>query len=370
LAIELLQNNRVGSGPMSVPVNYTPNVETPSASEDEAIVGLRDTLRTINETTLRDGGHRLRSVHAKSHALLSGEMEILSDLPAHLAQGLFAKPGRHPVVMRISTNPGDILPDSVSLPRGLALKVGNVEGPRLAGSEAQTTQDFLLVNGPTFGAPDAAGFLKTVKLVAKTTDKAPGAKQIFSAALRGVEHVIEAFGGQSGTVKALGGHPMTHPLGETYFSQTAFRFGDYIAKFSLRPATPELRALHDKLLDVRGKPDGLREGMIAFFSTHGGEWEFCVQLCTDLGKMPVEDATVLWPTDESPYVGVARVKIPKQTAWSQQLSVEIDDQTAFNPWQGLEAHRPLGSVNRARKASYEMSVNFRHAGYGCPIKHA
>ncbi len=354
----------------SVPVAYSPALETPSPDEADAVIGLRDTLHTINQTTLRDGGHPLRSVHAKSHALLTGEMEILPNLPETLAQGLFAKPGRHALVMRISTNPGDILPDSVSLPRGLALKVADVDGERLTGSEGQTTQDFLLVDAPAFGAPDAAAFLKTVKLVAKTTDKATGAKQVLSAALRGVEHVIEAVGGESGTVKALGGHPMTNPLGDTYFSQTAFRYGAYIAKFSLRPVSRELRDLHDKLLDVRGKPDGLREGMNDFFNTHGGEWEFCVQLCTNIATMPIEDATAVWPVAESPFVPVARVRIPKQTAWSRQLSVEIDDKTAFNPWQGLQAHRPLGSVNRARKASYEMSVEFRHADYACPMRHA
>ncbi len=354
----------------SAPVKYSPSVETPLENETAAITGLRDTLHSINETTLRDGGHRLRSVHAKSHALLSGEMEILANLPPALAQGLFAKPGRHAVVMRISTNPGDILPDDVSLPRGMALKVADVEGDRLSGSEGQTTQDFLMVDGPAFGAADAAAFLKTVKTVAKTTDKAPGAKQVFSAAMRGLEQVIEAFGGESGTVKALGGHPMTHPLGDAYFSQTAFRYGDFIAKFSLQPVSPELINLHQAPLDVRGKPNGLRDGMIEYFATHEGEWDFCVQLCTDRETMPIEDASVVWPTDECPYVPVARVRIPRQSAWSQQLSGEIDEKVAFNPWQGLEAHRPLGSVNRARQASYEMSVDFRKAGYGCPMHHA
>ena len=36
-------------------------------------------------------------------------------------QGAFATPGTHDVVLRLSTNPGDILDDSVSTPRGLAI---------------------------------------------------------------------------------------------------------------------------------------------------------------------------------------------------------------------------------------------------------
>ena len=73
-------------------------------------------------------------------------------LPAELAQGLFAKPRRYPVVLRISTVPGDILADSVSTPRGMSVKVIGVEGERLEGSENDVTQDFLLVNGPAFGS--------------------------------------------------------------------------------------------------------------------------------------------------------------------------------------------------------------------------
>lgn len=37
--------------------------------------------------------------------------------------------------------------------------------------------------------------------------------------MRGVEATVEAVGRESGIVKALGGEPMTHLLGETYYTQ-------------------------------------------------------------------------------------------------------------------------------------------------------
>ena len=70
--------------------------------------------------------------------------------------------------MRLSTFPGDILDDSVSTPRGLAIKMIGVQGERLEGSERDLTQDLVLVNGPAFGAPNAKQFLATLKLLAKT----------------------------------------------------------------------------------------------------------------------------------------------------------------------------------------------------------
>ena len=89
----------------------------------------------------------------KPTGILEGYLEVDADLPFELAQGLFATPGRYPVVMRFSTVPGDILDDSVSTPRGLSVKIIGVKGERLSGSEGDVTQDFLLVNGPAFGAP-------------------------------------------------------------------------------------------------------------------------------------------------------------------------------------------------------------------------
>ena len=35
----------------------------------------------------------------------------------------------------------------------------------------------------------------------------------------------------------------------------------------------------------------------------------------------------------------------------------------------LNAHRPLGSINRVRKATYEMSAGFRRDHVRCPVQH-
>jgi hypothetical protein len=69
------------------------------------------------------------------------------------------------------TNSGDMLSDAVSAPRGLAIKVIGVEGERLPGAEGAVTQDLVLANAPAFSAPNAKAFLKTLKLLAATTDR-------------------------------------------------------------------------------------------------------------------------------------------------------------------------------------------------------
>src|SRR5450432_2342162 len=183
---------------LEAPVRFGPSVERPDADEAKTTQALIATLRYINEKTFADGGHAIRSVHAKPHGILQGYLEVDTGLPAELAQGLFAKPGRYPVVMRLSTIPGDILDDSVSTPRALAIKVVGVEGERLLGSEGAVTQDFVLVNGPTFSAPGAKKFLSSLKLLAYTTDKVPTLKKALSAVFRATEKTLEAVGGGSG----------------------------------------------------------------------------------------------------------------------------------------------------------------------------
>jgi hypothetical protein len=344
---------------LAEPVAYEPGFEV--REEDEIATGteLLETLRNISETTFKDAGHATRSVHAKSHGLLRAELRVLDGLPPALAQGIFAKAGRWPVVMRLSTIPGDILDDSVSTPRGLAIKVIGVEGARLEGSEDAVTQDFVLVNGPAFLTPGAKKFLSSLRLLASTTDKAPGLKKALSAVLRGTERIIEAVGGKSGAVMALGGHPETHILGETYYSQVPMLYGRYMAKVSVAPVSAELTKLVDAPLNVNGKPNGLRDAVIAFFAANRGEWEIRVQLCTDLVKMPIEDASVPWPEDLSPYIAVGRITAYPQLAWNEARSSAVDDGMAFSPWHGVAAHRPIGSIMRVRKAAYEMSAKFR-----------
>jgi hypothetical protein len=95
--------------------------------------------------------------------------------------------------------------------------------------------------------------------------------------------------------RRLVGTPETHILGETYYNQAPFRFGEYIAKISVAPISPELTALVQAPLNSNGVPNGLREAVVEFFKVNGGVWEVRAQLCTDLEKMPIENAAIVWP---------------------------------------------------------------------------
>ena len=107
----------------------------------------------------------------------------------------------------------------------------------------------------------------------------------------------------------------------------------------------------------------MRDALVA----QGNAWDLRVQLCADLETMPVEDASAVWDEKASPYRVVARLTVPPQRGWEAGVSDAKENGTAFSPWHGLAAFRPLGGINRSRRPVYEQSVAYRGSHNGCPI---
>jgi hypothetical protein len=350
---------------MKPPGPYRDDLDNVDADEAEIEQKLNETFDVILERTAGDYGHAVHSVHAKAHGILTGELAVDEGLPVELAQGLFAHSGTHRAYLRMSTNAGDILPDTISLPRGLAVKVLNVHGDRLSGAEGKT-QDFIMVNGTAFQANTAKNFLGGLELLAQTTDRMEGTKKVVSATLRGVRHVLESVGAESATVSALGGAPNVEPLGETYYSVTPFRYGDYVAKFSVKPIAPEMTALTGKEIDIDGRENAIREEVRKQMSHMDAVWEFRVQLCRDVDKQPIEDPTVEWAENDAPFQRVGLLRVPMQDSWDPKQFALVNERMRFSVWTGLDAHRPLGNINRARQSTYRHSADFRARVNGCP----
>lgn len=340
-------------------VRYHDDVEVRRSDEDQIFDEIIASMARQNETTADRYRHAVRATHAKSHGLLKGELRALDNLPEPLRQGLFAAACSYPVVVRAATALGEILADSVSTPRGMAIKVIGVEGEKLPGHEGEVTQDFLLDTGKRFTNSDAAAFLKFQLFLESITNNLEALKKAASGASCATNATLHAVGTDSAILDFFG-HPPNHPLAESYFSQAPLRYGSYIAKLGVFPDTARLRALQDETLEVAFHYSALREAVVEFFRHNSAEYDIRIQLCTDLDKMPIEDASVEWPEDESLYQTVARLVLPVQEAYSPARRVYVDDVLSFSPAHALAAHRPLGSIMRARLKAYTPSSNFRH----------
>ncbi|BDL37493.1 MULTISPECIES: catalase family protein [Methylorubrum] len=343
-------------------LRFAPDIEQPAPNEQETIDGIIQGMTQQSQTVEKREHHAVRASHAKSSACVTGELTVAAGLPPELAQGLFATPGTHKVAVRFAQGPGETLGDRVSTHRGMSIKVFGVPGEKLPGHDVET-QDFVLATGTTFPSGTAAGFLRDGTVIGKSTGMPEGLKSAVSAGARTLNKVLHAFGTESAMADFFG-HPYSHPLADSYFSQAPMRFGDYVAKLGAVPATQAQRDLAEWHLDPHGDEDGFRHAAIAFFRDDDVVFELKAQLWADAERQPIEDSSVDWPVSISPYRTVATICLPRQDAYSPERVRYFDEVMTFRPAHSLAAHRPLGSIMRARLQVYQALSDFRHRENG------
>ena len=346
------------------PVRFHEGLERVPEGEAEAISGIIASMTHASEITTERYGHCVRASHAKISGVVVGQIEILPGLPLELAQGLFANPGSHPVVVRFAQGPGELLSDQVSTHRGMAIKVFGVKGEKLPGHEGNLTQDFVFATGPVFPDPDAAGFLGSMKQIEAGMRVPQGFKVAASRGARAADLLVKTFMGKSLAKLDFFGHAPLHPLAEPYYSQAALRYGDHVGKIAAFPVAPGQVALAEQELDPGEDENVFRHAVIAYFGEQDAVFDIRVQLCLDVDRMPIEDASKEWSVDLSPYRTVARLVLPKQDGLSEARRTYADDSLAFSPAHGLAAHRPLGSLMRARLAVYPALSRIRRKTNG------
>jgi hypothetical protein len=252
--------------------------------------------------------------------------------------GLFATPGTFQGLIRFAnaTSKDDTEQDI----RGMSIKLKAVPGVNL--TPGSTEQDFVLFSHPVMLAGSAPEFLELLK-----ANEAGGLKRVAYFATHPRAAAIGA---------AAEAHHTCH-VDIPYFSATPYRFGPGKAvKYVLKPTSPR-RSVKPSRLTENYLADNLRNHL-----AHGdATFDFCVQLQADPEAMPIEDAMVEWKERDSPHRKVATVRIPAQ-AFESADRIALAESIAFNPWSCLEAHQPLGGMNRARKAIYTELAKLRHAG--------
>ncbi len=348
-------------------LQYSPAVEQIAPDEHVTFDELSRTMQHITRHMAARYRHAYRPVHAKSHGVLVGTLEVLPNLPEPLAQGLFAKPKTYPVVMRFSTNPGDMLADSVSSPRGLAMKILQVDGAKVNSHEGQSTQDFVCINADAFTAPGPKGFLEQIKTFDKNLDTPEGVKHAVSVAARATNAVLKTVHLPSATLEGIGA-AATHILGESFSTVAPLRYGAYVAKIGFAPGSENLKRLTGQAVDLSADYNALEELIKQFFRHETGVWDVKVQLALapedataeEKDKdFPIEIADKPWPEDKSPWQTVARLTVLPQDTYSDARQLYVDERLSFSPWHALETHRPLGGIMRSRLKAYEEAIKYR-----------
>ena len=350
-------------------VKYTPDIETADPGFDQNLqTVIAKTERYIARSATTEGtGRAVRDAHAKGYGLVRAEVEILDQLPAEYAQGIYATPGRHDALIRFSNGSPHAGADArLGGATGLALKIFDIAGPTLLEDEPDTrTFDYANINAPVF-------FCNTVEHYLFIQDLFIEAPAYFVQGTPGRHRFYQDFVTGKGTLdqdnwawdellaflRVLQSPPVNLLL-STYWTMGAVRHGGYIAKVRFAPVAAFADKVVQRALDLGSAAEVYRPALIAELRERPYEFDIQVQLCADLAQMPVEDVTVEWPEQLSPFVTVAKLRLPQQDI-SEDDNLAKMDALSFTPWRVTAEHAPLGNIMRVRKEVYRHSSILRH----------
>jgi hypothetical protein len=350
-------------------IKYTPDIEIADPRFDETLqTVIAKTEQYIARSVTTEGtGRAVRDAHAKGYGLVRAEVDILDRLPAEYAQGIYAEPGRHDAVIRFSNGSPHAGADArLGGATGLALKMFGIEGPTLLGDEPDShTFDYANINAPIFFCNTIEHYLFIQELFIEAplyfAQGAPGRHRFFRDFVTGKGTLDQdqwAWDELLAFLTVAQSRPVNLLL-STYWTMGAVRHGDYIAKVRFAPVPVFAEKVVQRALDLTSAPEVYRPVLVAELRDRPYEFDIQVQLCADLAQMPVEDVTVEWSEALSPFVTVAKLRIPQQDI-SGDDTLEKMDALSFTPWRVTAEHRPLGNIMRARKEVYRHSSILRH----------
>ncbi|MEZ6062106.1 MAG: catalase family protein [Planctomycetaceae bacterium] len=341
--------------------------------EEEQIAGIVDMTARRMQAMYRDKPI-LRGVHPKDHGCVTATFTVSPELPADLAVGVFQPGASYEALIRFSnasvipgpdsTTDGDGSPVHGS--RGMAVKLFGVRGEPLLPGSGALTQDFVMVNQPAFAFANVEDYEVITKLLLDPSvtdksaefvkrlmesgdpDKAERARRTAQIAARIASPQVD---GDRGAFEM----PPASPVDAAYFSAAPFLFGEHrVMKFRARPVNRSSDSP-----DV-ASPDYLRDALARRLQSEPVVFAFEIQV-RDASELDVaadiENASTEWHDE---FTAVATIEIPPQEFDSASLR-ERCEKLFFTPWHGVVEHRPLGGINRLRRAVYIKSSEVRGA---------
>lgn len=328
-----------------------PGVESIPEGEAAEIQRVATQFNTIQKVMYDQHRHCYTGTHARTQGVVKGTFTVHPNLPPHLAQGeLFdSGPQEFPLIARYSTEPGDpSMDDRVPTPRGFAMKLFGVKGEMFDAGADTPTQDIEFNSTPALD-------LATAKVTREIVDL----RMCHGLYGEAIEKEVKK---RDDAELQMGRYQVrqTHLSSTRQYSQTAYRFGEYVCKYCLVPSTETQKKMFDELIiPDKHDRDVLHKWLGDFHRTHDAEYLFQVQLLENLEDQPVEYAGKVWDPEKYPWQTIATVRIPKQESFDYERKAFWEDHLRVDPWLGLKAYQPLGGSNRLRRVVYPASSNLR-----------
>ncbi|QEV17231.1 peroxidase family protein [Streptomyces alboniger] len=291
-----------------------------------------------------------RALHAKAVlGVENARLRFHDDLPDALRGG-FAQPGAaYPATVRLSNASGIRQADGAPDLRGIAVRVA---------VSTEESHDLLATNHPVSHARDAREFVAFAKVMAGATTRVRKAVALFVGLPLAVGPSTAAR--MRRNVRSAARRDVTSLAAETYWSRSAILWAQAgPVRYLLRPSGHGPAAGPGT---GRRDPQHLRRDLETRLARQDIAFDLCVQRYVDERRTPVEDGSVEWLESVAPALPVGTLTVPSQdldTAQARAAGRRVDT-IGFNPWFTTDDFRPLGNLNRARKAAYEASAAHRH----------
>lgn len=342
----------------SGPVSTEEEIPADEAALTQGII--EDAIRIVEQH--RDNTRVLRDAHAKAHGCVKAQVTVLQNLVPELRHGVLAEPGKTwQAWMRLSN--GNAYPqfDSARDARGMAIKLLDVPGDNLLSSKATAAnQDFVMFNHPVFFVRDVAEYKQNFAAQA-SGQKIQAFFPSWDPRSWEIRHLIIA-------LKTLAPAPDS-PVTATYNSIAPFKLGPHNIKYRVVP-DPQSCPPYQLPEQNTALPNFLRNALYQQLSLDRVPACFALQVQRQNADyyMPIEDTSVEWSEDISPFETVATVRVEPQDFDTREQNLACDN-LSFNPWHALPEHRPIGGINRLRKAVYEAVSVYRHQRNAAPQAH-
>lgn len=350
------------SGEVAEPLEIIPD------DEPELIKSIVKSTATRMRAMYSGNQRMLRGVHPKDHGCVTARFDVLPDVPPEYAVGVFQPGSSYPAFIRFSNADVVVRADSALQPdgkpqhgsRGMAIKLLGVQGKSLLPLHGALTQDFVMINQPVFAFANVEDY----ELLSRSLlDPVKGAANFFEERkLNGTPEQQRRAAQTARIVQRIRAssvadgaffEPPASPVDNPYFSAAPFLFGEGRAmKFRASPTAPSTEPPNVN------DPNYLRTALIERLKSEAVVFDFAIQVrCRNQLDLPkdIENASHAWDDE---FIKVATITIPPQNFDSPEQRVKCE-RLFFTPWHGIPEHRPLGGINRLRKAVYLGSGKFR-----------
>ena len=314
------------------------------AAIDRAMV-LGRKISEIAET--KNGFPYRRDAHAKATGCLRATFSINGDIPERYQHSIFAEPGKeYQAWIRYSNGDMEVQADKKPDARGMAVKVMGVGDDKIAPEfGGPATHDLIMTNTAAFFHRNIYDYVEDMEFLAKL-QRTRWFVSFFPPRLH-PKQLYRAVQTVSSKIDT--------PLQPQYFSMLPYQLGTTDIKFSAKPCSGMTFDQKPSMDDY----DYLTIMMKDKLATEGACFDFMVQEKIPGVHMPLDDATVIWSEEKSPFIPVARINIPPQNFQSEEQNTFCEN-LSMNPWHAVGDWQPKGSLSRARRLVYAAVSEYRH----------